>query len=377
MDPIDHKKGKIYYHMGEVAEMFDVKPSVIRFWEKKFDILKPVKNKKGNRLFTPEDVDNIKLIYHFVREKGMTLAGAQKRIKQNPEGISRDVEVLDRLQKIRAMLLEIRQELREDDGEIYHGDPLEPLGKPVGVEDLGEDDADALLDAAGEEQWVEDELVALDGLDEEIGELGSAAGVTAAEADDLLENGGELPLDEGGDADGDFGGEDFEEDGDFAEDAAESEDFEDDGGVVEADIDAADFEDADDFADDDFERDFAGGDIDSGDFAANDTDGGNLSADDIDTAGGADADISADGTDYSDGGYDAPEDEADFDAGLTEEELALLDEDGDFADAATDVALFDGEADLFGSAADENDGSADAEPEVAVDIPRIVEQTLF
>ena len=66
--------------------MFDVNPSLIRFWEQKFDILKPDKNKKGNRLFTPTDVENLKLIYHLVKEEGMTLAGAQKRIKQNPEG---------------------------------------------------------------------------------------------------------------------------------------------------------------------------------------------------------------------------------------------------------------------------------------------------
>ncbi len=126
MDTIEHKKGKIYYSMGEVAEMFDVNPSLIRFWESKFDVLKPRKSTKGHRRFTPQDVDNLKLVYHLVKEKGMTLAGAQKRIKENPEGISRDMEITDRLLRIRSLLLEIREELRGDDGEVYRD------GRPEG-----------------------------------------------------------------------------------------------------------------------------------------------------------------------------------------------------------------------------------------------------
>ncbi|MCD7970952.1 MAG: MerR family transcriptional regulator [Alistipes sp.] len=104
--------GKIYYSMGEVTEMFDVNPSLIRFWESKFDILKPHKNKKGNRLFTPADIDNLKLIYHLVKEKGMTLAGAAQQIKANREGINQDMEVIDRLLSIKAILAEIKQELK-------------------------------------------------------------------------------------------------------------------------------------------------------------------------------------------------------------------------------------------------------------------------
>lgn len=114
MREIQHKKGKVYYSMGEVSEMFDVKPSLIRFWEQKFDILKPHKNKKGNRMFTPQDVDNLALIYHLVKERGMTLAGAQMRIRQNKEGAQRDREVVDRLMAIRSLLMEIREELKED-----------------------------------------------------------------------------------------------------------------------------------------------------------------------------------------------------------------------------------------------------------------------
>ncbi|MDB5112797.1 MAG: MerR family transcriptional regulator, partial [Mucilaginibacter sp.] len=66
---------KMYYTMGEVSEMFDVNASLIRFYEKEFDVLKPKKNKKGNRLFTPEDVENLKIIFHLIRDKGYTLNG--------------------------------------------------------------------------------------------------------------------------------------------------------------------------------------------------------------------------------------------------------------------------------------------------------------
>ena len=118
MSAAERKSKKIYYTMGEVSEMFDVNPSLIRFWEQKFDILKPDKNKKGNRLFTPADVENLKLIYHLVKENGMTLAGAQKRIKQNREGLGRDLEIVERLQRIRAMLLEVRQELKGADENV-------------------------------------------------------------------------------------------------------------------------------------------------------------------------------------------------------------------------------------------------------------------
>ena len=106
MSAAERKSKKIYYTMGEVSEMFDVNPSLIRFWEQKFDILKPVK------------------------ENGMTLAGAQKRIKQNREGLGRDLEIVDRLQRIRAMLLEVRQELKGADEnvvEIFVDHPSVPV----------------------------------------------------------------------------------------------------------------------------------------------------------------------------------------------------------------------------------------------------------
>ena len=75
---------KRYYKIGEVAKAFDVNTSLIRFWENEFEVLKPKKNKKGNRLFTPEDLENLKLIYFLVKEKGFTLEGAKKKIEREP-----------------------------------------------------------------------------------------------------------------------------------------------------------------------------------------------------------------------------------------------------------------------------------------------------
>src|ERR1700744_2761459 len=76
---------KMYYTMGEVSEMFDVNASLLRFYEKEFDVLKPKKNKKGNRLFTPEDVENLKVIFHLIRDKGYTLNGAKEHLRNNSD----------------------------------------------------------------------------------------------------------------------------------------------------------------------------------------------------------------------------------------------------------------------------------------------------
>ncbi|MBN1991038.1 MAG: MerR family transcriptional regulator [Bacteroidales bacterium] len=102
---------KLYYTIGEVANMFNVNTSLIRFWEKNFDVIKPHKNKKGNRLFTKEDIENLKLIHHLVKEQGLTLAGAQKKLQENKEGAVDNFQIIDSLQKIKAMLLEIKEEL--------------------------------------------------------------------------------------------------------------------------------------------------------------------------------------------------------------------------------------------------------------------------
>jgi DNA-binding transcriptional MerR regulator len=105
------KIGKVYYSIGEVAELFEVNQSLIRYWEKEFDILKPQKNKKGNRLFTKKDIDNLRIIYHLVKERGYTLSGAKEKLKQNREDIEKNVEIIDSLQTVRSYLLQIKEEL--------------------------------------------------------------------------------------------------------------------------------------------------------------------------------------------------------------------------------------------------------------------------
>jgi DNA-binding transcriptional MerR regulator len=107
----ERKIEKVYYTIGEVAEMFDVNTSLIRFWEKEFDVIKPKKNKKGNRLFTKLDIDNFHIIYHLVKERGMTLKGAQKKIKDNRDDTINNFEVVKTLKNIREVLLEIRENL--------------------------------------------------------------------------------------------------------------------------------------------------------------------------------------------------------------------------------------------------------------------------
>ena len=124
---------KLFYSMGEVAEMFDVNASLIRHWESQFSVIRPKRNKKGNRLFSPQDVENLKLIYHLVKERGMTLEGAKKALRQQPAegGMERDAELMERLQRIRALLVEVREDLKAGEGEILA-------------------DADADTDAGGE-----------------------------------------------------------------------------------------------------------------------------------------------------------------------------------------------------------------------------------
>ena len=111
---------KLFYSMGEVAEMFDVNTSLIRHWESQFSILRPKRNKKGNRLFSPEDVENLKMIYHLDKERGMTLEGAKKALRKAPSesGVDRDAELMERLQRIRALLVEVREDLKAGEGEI-------------------------------------------------------------------------------------------------------------------------------------------------------------------------------------------------------------------------------------------------------------------
>ena len=102
---------KLYYTIGEVADMFSVNTSLIRFWEKEFAIIKPTKNKKGNRLFSKQDVDNFHVIYHLVKEKGYTLAGAKEKLKVKESETNTEMEVIFRLKKIKTFLLDIKETL--------------------------------------------------------------------------------------------------------------------------------------------------------------------------------------------------------------------------------------------------------------------------
>ncbi len=91
--------------------MFGVNTSLIRFWEKEFDILKPKKNAKGNRLFTQKDVDNLKVIYHLVKERGFTLDGAKKKLRENKDDVIQNEQIVERLKEIRGFLVELRDNL--------------------------------------------------------------------------------------------------------------------------------------------------------------------------------------------------------------------------------------------------------------------------
>lgn len=103
---------KLYYSIGEVSKAFDVNASLIRYWEKEFPIIKPKKNKKGNRYFTPEDIKNLKIIYHLVKEKGYTLDGARIALTTNSK-ISETVSMIDRLQFVKAELQKLKESLVE------------------------------------------------------------------------------------------------------------------------------------------------------------------------------------------------------------------------------------------------------------------------
>ena len=103
---------KLYYSIGEVAKAFDVNTSLIRYWEKEFPIIKPKKNKKGNRYFTPSDIENLKIIYHLVKEKGYTLDGARVALTTNTK-IAETITIIDRLEFIKAELLKLKNSLND------------------------------------------------------------------------------------------------------------------------------------------------------------------------------------------------------------------------------------------------------------------------
>jgi DNA-binding transcriptional MerR regulator len=103
---------KLFYSISEVAEMFKVNASLIRFWEKEFDFLKPRKTAKGNRIYTKKDIENIRLVYHLVKEKGFTLQGAKEKLKQKPaQEINKNLEAIESLNKLKSFLVELKNQL--------------------------------------------------------------------------------------------------------------------------------------------------------------------------------------------------------------------------------------------------------------------------
>ena len=103
---------KLYYSIGEISNILKVNNSLIRFWEKEFEIIKPKKNSRGNRIFTKKDLENITLIHHLLKEKKYTIDGARKKIRENKDGAQKNFQIIDKLKNIRQKLSEIRNELK-------------------------------------------------------------------------------------------------------------------------------------------------------------------------------------------------------------------------------------------------------------------------
>jgi DNA-binding transcriptional MerR regulator len=102
---------KRYYGIGEVAKAFGVNTSLIRFWEKEFDALKPKKNAKGNRKFTPQDIKNLQLIYHLVKERGFTLEGAKTHLKEEKQKTLSNFDIIQKLERVKSELVKIKDQL--------------------------------------------------------------------------------------------------------------------------------------------------------------------------------------------------------------------------------------------------------------------------
>ncbi len=102
---------KMYYSMGEVAKLFEVNQSLLRFYEKEFEVLQPKKNKKGNRYFTPEDIEHLKIIFHLIKDKGYTIGGAKEYLKNNLTESKDNVKVINALESIKHFLIEVRDNL--------------------------------------------------------------------------------------------------------------------------------------------------------------------------------------------------------------------------------------------------------------------------
>lgn len=106
-----HLPEKLYYTIGEVAEAFKVNASLIRFWEKEFEIINPKKNAKGSRKFSVEDVKKLQLIYHLVKEQGYTLEGARQKLKEEKQKTLSNYEIIEKLERVKQILIDLKNEL--------------------------------------------------------------------------------------------------------------------------------------------------------------------------------------------------------------------------------------------------------------------------
>jgi DNA-binding transcriptional MerR regulator len=105
------KEDRLYYSIGELSEMFDVAPSLLRYWESEFDFIKPKRNRKGTRFYTSKDIDAIKKIHHLVKTQGYTLEGARKKLKTKDTSINSSVELIERLKHIKSFLKDLKKNL--------------------------------------------------------------------------------------------------------------------------------------------------------------------------------------------------------------------------------------------------------------------------
>ena len=111
----EKKQKRIYYTIGDVAEYFGVNESTLRYWEDEFDIITPLRSSRGVRFYNQEDIDNVRLVYYLLKEKGLTLAGAKKQLRENRSGVIRSNEIISRLKSVREELCGIRNELAKID----------------------------------------------------------------------------------------------------------------------------------------------------------------------------------------------------------------------------------------------------------------------
>jgi DNA-binding transcriptional MerR regulator len=106
-------ENRLYFSISEVAARYDVQTSTIRHWSNQFEVLNPYKNKKGNRRFTREDIKYLDIIYHLLKEQGMTIEGARKKLKENPEETLRNTDIINKLKNIRDFIHGVQKQLEE------------------------------------------------------------------------------------------------------------------------------------------------------------------------------------------------------------------------------------------------------------------------